>query len=128
MRVAAIVLCTFVAGSAFAKPKPKPAPKKSAPAAQVPAANTPAPSRPAASPPPAPSRPAASPLPRPANAREVVKQESKIEFDERVVQGQRAAGAIYLFQRGESEFRSMVEVPSSFIARTIEIVLPEDKR
>jgi len=121
MRVAAILLCTFIAGSAVAKSKPKPAPKKPAPAAAPAPApvDTPAPvARPAA----------AAPAPRPANAREVVKQESKIEFDERIVQGQRASGAIYLFQRGESEFRSLVQVPTSFTYRTVEIVLPEDKR
>ena len=111
--------------SAWAKGKPAPA--KSAPA--KPAAKK-APPMPTptlvpvttTAPPP---RPATA---RPGNAREVVKQESKIEFDERVVQGQRAAGAIYLFQRGESEFRSMVQVPTSFMDRTIKIVLPEAPR
>ncbi len=56
------------------------------------------------------------------SAREVVKRESKIEFDERVVQGQRAQGAVYLFQRAETEFRSLVRTPGSFRARTINIV------
>ena len=63
----------------------------------------------------------AAPVARPAptgNARETVQRESHIEFDERLVQGQTAAGAIYLFQRGESEFRSMIRLPESFRERT----------
>ena len=54
----------------------------------------------------------------------MVQRESHIEFDERLVQGQTAAGAIYLFQRGESEFRSMVRLPDSFRERTVRPVLP----
>jgi hypothetical protein len=49
-------------------------------------------------------------------------RESRIEFDERLVQGQTASGAIYLFQRGESEFLSMVRVPSTFRERTMQKV------
>ena len=62
--------------------------------------------------------------PAPAPAREVVQRESHIEFDERLVQGQTAAGAIYLFQRGESEFKSMVKLPESFRDRTVRPLLP----
>jgi hypothetical protein len=54
----------------------------------------------------------------------VVERESRIEFDARLVQGQTAAGAIYLFQRGGSEINSMVRVPSSFHEQTIRGVLP----
>jgi hypothetical protein len=48
----------------------------------------------------------------------VVEHESHIEFDERLVHGQTAAGAIYLFQRAPSEFKSVVQPPESFRART----------
>lgn len=65
----------------------------------------------------------AAPAPA-APAREVVHRESHIEFDERLVQGQTAAGAIYLFQRGGSEFRSMVKLPESFRDRTVRPILP----
>jgi hypothetical protein len=54
-----------------------------------------------------------------------VQRESKIEFDERLVQGQTAAGAVYLFQRGEGELRSMIRVPESFRDRTLRSVYPE---
>jgi hypothetical protein len=64
--------------------------------------------------------PAAAPPPRDAAARE-----SRIEFDERLVQGQTAAGAVYLFQRGSSEFRSMVQAPDNFRIRTIRTVYPD---
>jgi hypothetical protein len=67
------------------------------------------------------------PAPKSVGGREAVQRESKIEFDERLVQGQTASGAIYLFQRGESEFNSMVRLPASFRARTVETVLG-DKR
>jgi len=56
--------------------------------------------------------------------REVVERESHIEFDERVVRGQTAAGAIYLFQRAPSEFKSIVQVPDSFRSRTVELLSP----
>ncbi len=113
-----IVLCAalcLVAASAEAKPKPA---KKSAPAPAPVAAPHPMPN---------PARPASPPLaPKSASTpREVVRQESKIEFDERMVQGQRASGAIYLFNRGESDFHSLVQVPDSFIQRTIKTILPE---
>jgi hypothetical protein len=49
---------------------------------------------------------------------EVVEHESRIEFDERMVRGQTAAGAIYLFQRAPTEFKSIVQVPDSFRVRT----------
>lgn len=49
---------------------------------------------------------------------EVVERESHIEFDERMVRGQTAAGAIYLFQRAPSEFKSVVQPPDSFRSRT----------
>jgi hypothetical protein len=112
--LAAMAGLLLMAGSAGAKPrKPTPAPTTAAPA--PPAAETSA-----ASP-----APAATPAPAPAaSGRDVVQRESKIEFDERLVQGQTAAGAIYLFQRGESEFNSMVKVPESFRERTIRRIFP----
>jgi len=51
-----------------------------------------------------------------------VKQESRIEFDERMLKGQSAAGVIYLFQRTPSDWKSIVEVPGSFRPRTVEIL------
>jgi hypothetical protein len=59
---------------------------------------------------------------RAETARDVVREESKIEFDDRMVQGQTASGAIYLFQRGESEFNSMVHAPATFRERTLQKV------
>ena len=61
--------------------------------------------------------------------RESVRQESRIEFDERMLRGQSAAGVIYLFQRTPSDWKSIVEVPGSFRSRTISVVSPaEDKK
>jgi hypothetical protein len=61
--------------------------------------------------------------------RESVRQESRIEFDERMLRGQSAAGVIYLFQRTPSDWKSIVEVPDSFRARTVNVVAPaEEKR
>jgi hypothetical protein len=57
--------------------------------------------------------------------KEAIKRESKIEFDERVVQGQRAQGAVYLFQRAESKFGSLVRTPNSFRDRTVKSVFGE---
>ncbi len=105
--VCAIVLAwPTLAWSAPRKPRPSPPP---------PARPAPAPGRPA------PARPQPAAAPREAAAQ----RESRIEFDERLVQGQTAAGAIYLFQRGEGELRTMVRVPESFKDRTIRQVYPE---
>jgi hypothetical protein len=56
---------------------------------------------------------------KPAQAAE---RESRIEFDERTVSGQSATGAVYLFQRSPSEFKSIVDVPDSFRARTLQLL------
>jgi hypothetical protein len=64
-----------------------------------------------------------------APVRESVRQESRIEFDERMLKGQSAAGVIYLFQRTPSDWKSIVEVPDSFRARTVNLLAPaEDKK
>jgi hypothetical protein len=55
---------------------------------------------------------------------QVVEHESHIEFDERMVRGQSAAGAIYLFNRSPNEFKSIVKVPEGFRGRTIALVAP----
>ena len=60
--------------------------------------------------------------------RETVRQESRIEFDERMLRGQSASGVIYLFQRSPSEFKSIVQVPDSFRPRTVEILSPGQER
>jgi hypothetical protein len=59
-----------------------------------------------------------------ATGHQVVERESHIEFDERMVRGQSAAGAIYLFNRQPSEFKSIVKVPESFRDRTTVLVKP----
>jgi hypothetical protein len=59
---------------------------------------------------------------------QVVERESRIEFDERMVRGQSAAGSIYLFQRSPSDFKSIVVVPDSFRARTVEMLAPRASR
>jgi hypothetical protein len=60
--------------------------------------------------------------------REAVRQESRIEFDERMLRGQSAAGVIYLFQRTPSDWKSIVEVPDSFRARTTDIMTPAQEK
>ncbi len=60
--------------------------------------------------------------------RESVRQESRIEFDERMLRGQSAAGVIYLFQRTPSDWKSTVEVPDSFRQRTVEVVTPAEEK
>jgi hypothetical protein len=89
-----------------AKPAPKPEPAETPPAkAEVPA-ETP--------------KPDASHGGAPTHS--VVEHESHIEFDERMVKGQTAAGAIYLFQRSPTEFKTIVQVPESFRPRTVAIL------
>lgn len=61
-------------------------------------------------------------------ARESVRQESRIEFDERMLRGQSAAGVIYLFQRTPSDWKSIVEVPDGFRARTTNVLAPAEER
>jgi hypothetical protein len=107
---ASTVLC---AGYALAQKAPKPAPKHASDAAAA---------KPA--PPPkttgAPASSGAAPAAAPASSggHDVVQRESNIEFDERSVRGQTAAGAIYLFQRSPSEFKSIIKVPDTFRPRT----------
>ena len=57
---------------------------------------------------------------------EVVEHESRIEFDERMVRGQTAAGAIFLFQRTPMDLKSIVEVPTSFREKTVELLVPQE--
>ena len=92
-----------------AKPKPKPAPKK--PPKQV-------------SPEAVDSKDAAKPGTGAGAAHDIVEHESRIEFDERMVHGQSAAGAIFLFQRTPSDLKSIVEVPTTFRERTVEMLQP----
>jgi len=78
------------------------------------------------------ARPVSEVKPQPSDTRaatrETVRQESRIEFDERMLHGQSAAGVIYLFQRSPSEFKSIVQVPDSFRPRTVEILSPGQDR
>ncbi len=109
-----------VAGKGKAKAKPPvapPPPHKSKPAAAPKEAAKPA----------APETAGPSKVAKPEPARtahEVVEHESRIEFDERMVKGQSAAGAIFLFQRTPSEFKSIVEVPDSFRVKTVDLLQP----
>lgn len=63
-----------------------------------------------------------------APLRESVRQESRIEFDERMLRGQSAAGVIYLFQRTPSDWKSIVEVPDSFRLRTVNVLAPAEEK
>jgi hypothetical protein len=63
-----------------------------------------------------------------APTRESIRQESRIEFDERMLRGQSAAGVIYLFQRTPSDWKSIVEVPDTFRARTTNVLAPAEER
>jgi hypothetical protein len=63
-----------------------------------------------------------------APLRESARQESRIEFDERMLRGQSAAGVIYLFQRTPSDWKSIVEVPDSFRARTVNVLAPAEEK
>lgn len=110
---ASTVLC---AGYALAqKTSGKPSPKH----AQDAAAAKPAPPSKASA-----SASSATPAAAPAasGGHEVVEKESNIEFDERTVKGQTAAGAIYLFQRSPSEFKSIIKVPDTFRPRTTDLL------
>jgi hypothetical protein len=126
-RILGIVLCLLLATAAdgWAKGKRKsgrarpPVHNGSAPAEGV---VEPSPSK--ASPAPAETR-AGEPR---ATARESVRQESRIEFDERMLRGQSAAGVIYLFQRSPSDWKSTVEVPDSFRQRTVDVVTPAEEK
>jgi hypothetical protein len=92
--------------AAHGKPaKPTPPPKEAAPPKTVAPASA------------APQKGAAT-----SSAHEVVQHESRIEFDERMVRGQSAAGAIFLFQRTPSELKSIVEIPESFRPKTVELM------
>jgi hypothetical protein len=75
----------------------------------------------APAPEPEPVKPAA-PAAAAVKAGDAARRESRIEFDERMVQGQTAAGAIYLFQRADAAFSSMIAAPASFRDRTLRTV------
>lgn len=70
----------------------------------------------------------AKPVDGRAPSRESARQESRIEFDERMLRGQSAAGVIYLFQRTPSDWKSIVEVPDSFRERTVNVLAPTEER
>lgn len=115
-----------IAALLFAAPPKKPPPKKEPPKKEAPKKETPAAAAPEKT---APKKAAAAAAPAPVdNSRETVKRESKIEFDERVVQGQRAQGAVYLFQRAETPFSSLVKTPESFRSRTVDSVYGDARR
>ena len=45
-----------------------------------------------------------------------------------MLRGQSAAGVIYLFQRTPSDWKSIVEVPDSFRARTVKVLQPTEEK
>ena len=107
-------------------PKKKPAAPAKPKQAPKPA---PAPKEPTKKASPEPTASTESPKPRPGvggagAAHEIVEHESRIEFDERMVRGQSAAGAIFLFQRTPSDLKSIVEVPTTFRPKTVEMIQP----
>jgi hypothetical protein len=54
---------------------------------------------------------------------------TRLEFDGRLVQGQTArSGAVYLFERGRSELRSMVRERQSYREEIVRTVFPEGGR
>jgi hypothetical protein len=112
---ASTVLCAGYALAQKTSGKPSPAPKHAPDAA----AAKPAPSSKASAPASSSAPPAA---PAASSGHEVVEKESNIEFDERTVKGQTAAGAIYLFQRSPSEFKSIIKVPDTFRPRTTDLL------
>ena len=133
LSLAAVCLAWSVSGSVLAAGKKKSGPHRKTPAAQHSNSSTAA----EEGAPPAGKTTAAKPAgevkPQPgetrAATRETVRQESRIEFDERMLRGQSASGVIYLFQRSPSEFKSIVQVPDSFRARTVEMLAPgQEKR
>jgi hypothetical protein len=111
-----------------ATPAPAAAPKKKPPQAPKPPPPSHAKPKPAATTKetkPEPSAPAAASKPATGSAaHNVVEHESRIEFDERMVRGQSAAGAIFLFQRTPSDLKSIVEVPTTFRPKTVELLTP----
>lgn len=127
-RILGIVLCLLLASAAngWAAGKRKSGRNK------APAHPSPVPTESTVEP--APGKSGAAPAesragePRPSTARESVRQESRIEFDERMLRGQSAAGVIYLFQRSPSDWKSTVEVPDSFRQRTVNVLTPTEEK
>jgi hypothetical protein len=122
----ALALAATTATVAMADPPPPKKPKAAAPAKPKPAAKPPKETGKHATPE---AQQASEPAPKAAaagssSAHEVVEHESRIEFDERMVRGQSAAGAIFLFQRTPTEFKSIVQVPETFRPKTIEMLQP----
>jgi hypothetical protein len=116
--VLALAVSTFMCtGYALAQKTSGKPPAKHAPDATAakPAAAPKATASPASS-----GAPAAAPAA--SSGHDVVEKESNIEFDERTVKGQTAAGAIYLFQRSPSEFKSIIKVPDTFRPRTTDLL------
>jgi hypothetical protein len=116
--VLALAVSTFMCTGYALAQKTSGRPAKHAPdaAAAKPAA------APKASASPAASSGASAPAPAASSGHDVVEKESNIEFDERTVKGQTAAGAIYLFQRSPSEFKSIIKVPDTFRPRTTDLL------
>jgi hypothetical protein len=126
-RILAIAFCLLLATAAdgWAKGKHKGRAKPPAHNGTTPTTGTVEPAASKSSPAPVETR---ANEPRASNARESVRQESRIEFDERMLRGQSAAGVIYLFQRSPSDWKSTVEVPDSFRQRTVDVVTPAEEK
>jgi hypothetical protein len=126
-RILGIALCLLLASAANGWAAGKRKPGRAKPAAHP----SPAPITGTVEPTPSKTTPAPAEAranePR-ATTRESVRQESRIEFDERMLRGQSAAGVIYLFQRTPSDWKSTVEVPDSFRQRTVDVVTPSEEK
>jgi hypothetical protein len=121
LRLALVVIALLAGPAAAERGKPPPRRERPKPAKPVkPDVTAPAPAPEPEAPKPEAAKPAAA---KPAaKAGDAAHRESRIEFDERMVQGQTAAGAIYLFQRADAAFSSMIAPPVSFRERTIRTV------
>jgi hypothetical protein len=70
---------------------------------------------------------AAKAAPEPDTSGEI-KRGDRIEFDERLIQGQTAkAGALYLFDRKPSDLRSMVHERSSYRTEIVHEIFPRQE-
>jgi hypothetical protein len=91
-----------------------------------------APEAPAAAPPqaPAPTRQQSTTAGKSAepDAGGEIKRGERIEFDERLIQGQTAkAGALYLFDRKPSDLRSMVHERESYRGEIVRQIFPDQE-
>ncbi|MCB9548898.1 MAG: hypothetical protein H6706_24095 [Myxococcales bacterium] len=95
-------LALGLAGLAQARPKRRPAPP---PPAEAPASV-------------APAAPATT-----AETAPSLRRSNRLEFDARLVQGEKASGAVYLFQRAPRALPGLVHLQARYLDRIVEPVL-----